>query len=80
MAGKSTLANELIQLSEDVKPLAHKQQGHKVKANESYAEQFVRWIEDSSYEPNELYGEPQRHRLLCQIALKPSHFGSNNQV
>lgn len=48
-----------IQLPENLKPLAHKQQGHKVKANQSYAEQFVQWFEDSSYEPNKLYGEPQ---------------------
>jgi hypothetical protein len=48
-----------IQLPENLKPLAHKQQGHKVKANQSYAEQLVRWLEDSSYEPNKLYGEPQ---------------------
>lgn len=48
-----------IQLPDPLWPLAHKQQGHKVKANQSYAAQFVQWLEDSAYEPNKLYGEPQ---------------------
>lgn len=48
-----------ILLPENLTPLAHKQQGHKVKANQSYAEQFVQWLDDSPYEPNKLYGDPQ---------------------
>jgi hypothetical protein len=48
-----------IELPQDLSVLIHNQQGHKVKANQSYLERFVEWIEHLSYEPNELYGEPQ---------------------
>jgi hypothetical protein len=51
--------NQPVKLPHDLKPLVCKQQGHKVKINQPYAEPFVQWIESLPYEPNKPYGEPQ---------------------
>lgn len=48
-----------IELPENFSDLIHKQQGHKVKEDQSYTERFVKWIENLGYNPNELHGEPQ---------------------
>lgn len=48
-----------IKLPENLKPLIHSQQGHRVDSNQEYLEEFLKWIENSGLEINKLYGEPQ---------------------
>lgn len=48
-----------VKLPQQLRPLIHKQQKHRVKLNRPYVEQFVQWIERLGFERNKLYGEPQ---------------------
>jgi len=57
-----------ISLPDHLQALTHNYQGHKAQANQPYAEQFIEWIENLSYEPNGLFGEPQ---LRTEFASDP---------
>jgi len=46
-----------VKLPGDLTPIIHSTQGHKSNANQTYLDEFIRWIE--SFESNKLYGEPQ---------------------
>ena len=47
-----------VQLPRKLKSIIHTTQGHKSNVNQPYVQEFINWIE--SYEPNKLYGQPQR--------------------
>ena len=48
-----------VTLPERLGPIVHNIQGHKSASNDSYADDFVRWIEGTRYKRNQLYGNPQ---------------------
>jgi hypothetical protein len=51
--------NKPIELPPSLHALICRQQGHKVKLNQPYVQQFVQWTESLGFETNVLYGEPQ---------------------
>jgi len=52
-----------VSLPERLHPIIQATQGHKSDANQPYVTDFVAWIEDSGFEPNKLYGQPQMWQL-----------------
>ena len=56
-----------IRLPDHLLPIVHPTQGHKSRANEQYAEDFVKWIEGLGCPPNHLLGEPQRKGVIISM-------------
>lgn len=48
-----------IEIREHLLGIVKQGQGHKSYANEGLKEEFVRWLEESTYEANRLHGNPQ---------------------
>ncbi|MBC6430710.1 hypothetical protein FM036_07630 [Nostoc sp. HG1] len=48
-----------VHLPASLTPIVHNSPGYKSPQNEPYKDEFVTWIENSSYKPNKLHGEPQ---------------------
>jgi hypothetical protein len=55
-------------LPDSLKAIIHNTQGHKSTSNDPYAESFKRWIENSKFKKNYLYGQPQ---LKSKFDLDP---------
>jgi hypothetical protein len=53
-----------VPLPAHLRPLTHQTQGHKSKANDTYAPEFIAWVEGLGLEENALYGEPQLKREI----------------
>ena len=56
------------ELPSNLKPLVHRTQGHKSRANSDYVDEFVAWIEGLGYKPCHAHAEPQ---LKSKILATP---------
>ncbi|MEH2091755.1 hypothetical protein [Nostoc sp.] len=48
-----------VHLPDRLTPLVHKNQGHKSTANQPYVIEFITWIDNLGYTPNQVHGESQ---------------------
>ncbi len=51
--------NKPVHLPDPLTSIVHNRPGHKSKANDPYKDEFVKWIINLGYTPNQLHGEPQ---------------------
>jgi len=64
--------NAAIKIPAYLSPIIHQRQGHKVRLNKAYVEQFLRWLKGLNLRPNHLYGGPSTH---VGISVNPSSCG-----
>jgi len=59
-----------VRLPDDLQPIVHQGEGHRVHLNAPYVEQFVSWIDNLGYKPNTLVGKPQLDLFKDETLVK----------